>query len=95
MSILALMHGSIVPKRGLESAIEKQVEAFIEVLNLNHKTLKSNRRAALSVYLPPTNIANQADKRRFMQTQYNRILNNPGQPYREFLLIYLAAKLGF
>jgi uncharacterized protein (TIGR02646 family) len=91
----AYADGSIVTKQNLPTNIKQQADAFINILNLNHNVLKSNRaknsvRGLIAAYrsiLPH-------QKASFWTKQYNRILNNRKHPFRQFLLSFIAPKRG-
>jgi uncharacterized protein (TIGR02646 family) len=90
---IAYSSGEVVAKNNLETHTKSQVEAFIEILNLNHSILKNKR--AKDVLNGISLAANTvADKHRFWRAQYNRILNNLSHPFREYLLIYIGPKIG-
>ncbi len=91
----AYADGSVFAKPNLDEQTKKQVEAFIEILNLNHSRLKETRAKevldginAIFIHLPPH------QKRAFWQNQYNRILQNRSYPFRQFLLSYIGSKIG-
>lgn len=88
-------NGKIEPKKGLSEELTKQVEAFIEVVNLNHSVLMQKRSkdifgGLLDIYrsLPTW------QKGTFWKEQYQRILKNPKQPFRQYLLIVIGTKIG-
>ena len=92
---LAYSDGLIVPKLRISEALESQVNAFINITNLNHLTLKNHRvKDVLNPILEVLHTIEQNKKRLFMKAQFERILSNPKQPFRQFLLIYFASKLG-
>ncbi len=91
----AYADGSVFAKHNLDEQTKKQVEAFIEVLNLNHTQLKETRAKevldginAIFISLP------QQQKKAFWKNQYERILQNKSHPFRQFLLSYIGSKIG-
>ena len=95
---LAGSDGTINAKDKLPTEIRQITESFIEVLNLNHKTLKENRvkdvlNGLIAAYqsIPRTN---KQGKKAFWKLQFDRILLNKKQPFRQFLLIYIGSKIG-
>lgn len=75
----AYADGEIVAKPSLAINIRNQVEAFVNILNLNHSILKEKRakdvlRGLTDAYL---SLASEShEKSIFWKVQYNRILNN-------------------
>lgn len=87
--------GTISPKPNCLESKKKQVEAFIEILNLNHSSLVKNRKNALDGILGPWYvISDNRQKQNYLRTQFDRVLNFEQIPFRQFLLIYLGEKLG-
>jgi uncharacterized protein (TIGR02646 family) len=85
--------GEVVAKHNLDMNTRSQVEAFIELLNLNHSVLKNKR--AKDVLTGISIAANSvADKHRYWRVQYNRILLDLSHPFREYLLVYIGPKIG-
>jgi len=94
---VAYASGEIIAKPKLEESIRKQVEAFIEILNLNHSLLKASRakdtlRGIIEAYASLPALSHH--KSSFWRSQYNRILNNQSHPYREYLLVFIGPKIG-
>ncbi len=82
--------GSIAAQCNLKDPIKKQVEAFIEILNLNISTLKKDRVVAydkLVKNIPPTELEN------FLKRQIEIILGDLKRPFRQFLLLFITKKL--
>ncbi len=93
----AYADGTIVAKPNLEDVHKKQAEVFIDVLNLNHQNLKDKRAkdvlgGLITAYSSISKY--QKDKNSFWQIQFDRILKNQKYPFRQFLLIYIAKRLG-
>ena len=88
--------GSIIAKRNLDQPTKNQVESFIEILNLNHSTLKNKRaKDTLNGIISASHsFHNPAAKNRFWRAQYHRILNHVSHPFREYLLVYIGSKIG-
>ena len=89
--------GEITAKPGLEINIRNQIEAFINILNLNHSILKANiakdaLRGIIDAYRSLPDKSPQ--KSTFWRKQYNRILNNQYHPFREYLLVFIGSKIG-
>jgi uncharacterized protein (TIGR02646 family) len=93
----AYSDGSITAKNSLPTIIKQQVEAFIEILNLNHSSLKETR---AKVYLRgltdaySTLAPGSHQKNLFWRSRYEQILINRSQPFREFLLLFIGPKIG-
>lgn len=93
---VAYSDGLIEAKPQLKSAIKKQVEAFIELLNLNNSILKESRAKDVldgltSIFAAIPN--DNPTKKNFWQAQFERILRDEKRPFRQFLLIYIFGKL--
>lgn len=89
--------GNIVAKHSLPESEKKQVEAFIEVLNLNHKTLREKRtKDILDGWISAFHSIPRIDPRKnlFWKVKFDNLLLNKKQPFRQFLLIYLGNKIG-
>jgi uncharacterized protein (TIGR02646 family) len=91
----AYYEGLIVPKDNILLEDKAQAVAFINLLNLNHTQLKEKRakdvlNGLMDVFLslPPHQRTN------YWRVQFNRILLNKTQPFRQFLLIYIGNKIG-
>ncbi|TFF39142.1 retron system putative HNH endonuclease [Mucilaginibacter psychrotolerans] len=87
--------GSIVPKHNASAEHFKQTEAFIETLNLNHLLLREAR--AKDALDPIIQVSSQIpinERANFWKSRYSRILVNPRQPFRQFMLIYIGKKIG-
>jgi uncharacterized protein (TIGR02646 family) len=87
--------GMVRVKPTLPPEIEKQVTAYIDVLNLNHGPLRQLR---TKEYLNPIIEAWQTipplQKTNYLRSQFRRILADQRHPYRQFLLIYLGPRIG-
>ena len=91
----ASVNGEIIPKYTLPQNILNQVEAFINILNIGtHTVLQRNRRELLNNIIQPTYAMPNPEKRRYLQAQFERIHNDQSIEYRQYLLIYIANKLG-
>jgi uncharacterized protein (TIGR02646 family) len=93
----AYADGQIVPKHNIKDNIKNQVQAFIDILNLNHANLLSKRAkdtlnglTAAYKAIPDSN----SQKGKYWNIQYNRLLSNVNHPFREYILIYIGNKLG-
>jgi uncharacterized protein (TIGR02646 family) len=87
--------GSIVPKLNLNAEDKKLVEVYIEVLNLNHSLLMAKRsKDVLNKILDVFRVIPKPQRRSFWERQFTRILGDPSQPFRQFLLIYISNQLG-
>ncbi len=85
--------GEVVANPELDDNTKKQVEAFIDILNLNHDILKSKRAKDTLNGISDAS-KTSPNKLIFWRAQYDRILNNPKQPFREYLLVYIGSKIG-
>jgi uncharacterized protein (TIGR02646 family) len=87
--------GTITSKQtSKDENTKRQVDAFIDILNLNHENLKSKRsqetlKPIMDIYLKLPN----REKNAFLSNRFNQILADPTQPYRQYLLIYIASRL--
>lgn len=87
--------GSIVPKLNLSLEDKKLTEVYIEVLNLNHSLLMAKRsKDALNKILEVFGHIPKQQRQSFWERQLIRILSDYGQPFRQFLLIYISRQLG-
>jgi uncharacterized protein (TIGR02646 family) len=88
-------NGEIRARRNLSFERSQQVEAFISVLNLNHKALKESRtKDVLDGILQVFRQLKPYQQKSFWESQFNRIVNDKKQPYRQYLLIYIGNKRG-
>jgi uncharacterized protein (TIGR02646 family) len=72
-----------------------QAQAFIETLNLNHYLLMESRsKDMLAGLLQGFMACDVRHQRLYLKTQFDRIMADKKIPHRQFLLIYLAGKLG-
>jgi uncharacterized protein (TIGR02646 family) len=89
----AYSDGSLVANHNLDPSIKMQVDAFIEILNLNHSNLMKKRgRDTLNGIIEASKSV--TNKKSFWKSKYQSILNNPYQQFREYLLVYIGSKLG-
>jgi uncharacterized protein (TIGR02646 family) len=87
--------GTICPKSLLEHEQKIQAEAFISVLHLNHTLLKASRvKDVLDGIIAASYQIPKLQKRTFWQGQFKRILLTKNHPFRQFLLIFIAGKIG-
>lgn len=87
--------GTIEAKTNTTPSNWHQAQAFIEVLNLNHSLLKQNRaKDVLAGLISGFTACPAAQKGIYWKVQFKRILQNKNIPYRQFLLIYIAGKIG-
>lgn len=89
--------GQIRAKENLSDEVKKQVESFIDIVNLNHKQLREKRTkdvldGLINAYhaIPKTN----HQKCNYWEVQFDRIYKNNYYPFRQFLLIYISTRLG-
>ncbi|MBC7553682.1 MAG: hypothetical protein H7257_06855 [Taibaiella sp.] len=73
--------------------IHLQIVAYIAILNLNHSSLKGKRKDIIDSWLESLNGRPARQQRDFWRSKYRDILDKPEQPFRQFLLIYLAGKI--
>jgi len=81
----------------LESDIKNQINAFINILNLNQTLVKESRSKDVLGGITSAYAAipkSSPDKAIFWKAQYERILNNKSHPFREFLLVFIGSKIG-
>lgn len=84
--------GTIEVKKELPQQTYAQLHAFIEILNIgSHSVLRNNRKNALDKLLEPFVIlpTDQA-KQQYLQIQFDRINEDIGIEYRQYLLMYLS-----
>ena len=87
--------GSILAKPRLSSNHKGQVEAFIDTLNLNHSLLKQIRaNYVLACYVRASRQLKGPQQRQYWKAQFDIVFKDKRQPYRQFLLIFMAKKLG-
>ncbi|MEN9523696.1 MAG: hypothetical protein RL065_2073 [Bacteroidota bacterium] len=84
--------GSVIAKSNNDINLKKQVEAFIEILNLNHKDLIKKRKDAWVALTDIYQAVPQYQREKFWKNQFENILINQSKEYRQFLLIYLGSK---
>ncbi|MFT5914125.1 MAG: hypothetical protein ACJAWV_000032 [Flammeovirgaceae bacterium] len=81
-----------------KNQIAQQIQAFIEILNLNHTDLVEKRRDdVLKGIMDAFRIIkanNKHDARPFLENKRNMLLNDKKAPFRQFLLIYISRQLG-
>jgi uncharacterized protein (TIGR02646 family) len=88
--------GTVAVNPRMPSPVQVQVQAFIDILNLNHPVLKDARSQIASKILEKFTALPVTEKRRFLETEFNRILaqdTGSKTPFRQFLLSILARKL--
>lgn len=92
----ATASGELLPNENLDEATKVQVKSFIEVLNLNHTSLKTARKNRLDALLVVTRAKGikGAELKLFWDQTFNYYYQRENEPYRQFLLIYLSTKLG-
>lgn len=86
--------GSIVSKHNLDGNTKKQVDAFIDTLNLNHEILRGKIKDVLDGLISAYSDINNHQKKSYWEIIYTRILQNKKQPFRQFLLAYIGPKIG-
>lgn len=89
--------GEIIANANLSISIKNQVEAFIDILNLNHSILKEKRaKDTLNGLTAAYSYLAKGSHQRsiFWRVQYDRILKNRYHPFREFLLVFIGPKIG-
>lgn len=86
--------GQIGATHHLNDSLKKQVDAFIEIVNLNHPVPKQNRTGILNGMIEIYRSLSPLQRNAFWRVQFNRIQSNRRHPYRQFLLIYIGRKLG-
>ncbi len=87
--------GFIRPKDNLDHEHNIQVEAFINILNLNHIILKEKRvKDVLDGIIDASRSVPTPQKNTYWKNQFRRISANKSQPFRQFLLIFILGKLG-
>jgi uncharacterized protein (TIGR02646 family) len=89
----AYADGMLIPRNGLQPEIKSQVQAFIDLLNLNYQGLKIKRKEYLDGILAAFMVISGHQKNVFWSLNYKRILDNPRHEFREFLLIYFWRKI--
>lgn len=91
----AYSDGQVLPKERLTSEIQKQVEAFISTLNLNHPLLKDRRKSdALAGWIDASKNIPVNRRSGYWRSRFESVWRNERQQYRQFLLAYLSTKCG-
>lgn len=91
----AYSDGKLDVNHNLPEHEKRQVLAFIEILNLNHPLLRNKRaKGYIRTFTQSFSTIPKLHRRAFMISEYRRILFDKKLPYRQFILIYLARKLG-
>ncbi len=91
----AYSDGQILAKDRISSEDKAQAEAFIEILNLNHTQLKEKRaKDVLNGLIAAFQLLPHHQRTNYWRVQFDRILLNKTQPFRQFLLIYIGSKIG-
>ena len=91
----AYADGTITARTALNDNMKAEVDAFIEILNLNHSALKQRRaKDVLNGLIEAFRSVPMHQKNTFWRIQFQRILNNKKQPYRQYLLIYIGNRIG-
>ena len=87
--------GKVFSRNGLDEQTKKQVDAFIDILNLNHNSLVSKREALWKAIWNLTNKLNLSlpQRKSFLQNKFNELLEQKDQPYRQYLTILIKQKL--
>lgn len=92
---IAKSDGMIMAKPTLSTSDYFLAEAFINTLNLNHSLLKQRRADdMLAGLLQAYMHCDAKQKAIYWKTQFHRILLNKKIPFRAFLLIYIASRIG-
>jgi uncharacterized protein (TIGR02646 family) len=85
--------GSISPNPNAESFFQYELSRVIEELNLNHSVLVNQRRSAgRGIFKVWGNLTDKDSKRKYMRVQFERINNDLGHPFRQYLLICIRMK---
>jgi uncharacterized protein (TIGR02646 family) len=92
----AYADGKILPKDNILPEDKAQADAFINLLNLNHTQLIDRRakdflNGLINAY---QSLPSHQQNNKFWKVQFDRILLNKTQPFRQFLLIYIGTKIG-
>lgn len=91
----AYSDGKLDVNHNLPEHEKQQIQAFIEILNLNHSLLRSKRaKGYIRIFSQNLSAIPKLQRKAFIMSEYNRVLFNTKLPYRQFILIYLAGKLG-
>jgi len=86
--------GSIRSKLNLDDNTKKQVDAFIDTLNLNHEILRGKIKDVLDGLISAYSGINNHQKKFYWEFVYKQILQNKKQPFRQFLLAFIGSKTG-
>ncbi|TAF73984.1 MAG: TIGR02646 family protein [Bacteroidetes bacterium] len=84
--------GSIITKDNKNEIEYFQIKSFVDILNLNHTTLKNKRKSAIFTLTSVYKKLSEHQKNVFWITKLNTFLANKSNPYRQFLLIYCQSK---
>jgi len=87
-SISILSHG-----KDINWNLWMQLRAFIDILNLNNDNLVLKRQEILTRWRLSISGKPYSQQKAFWKAEFDVILNKPGQPFRQFLLIYLKKKM--
>jgi len=85
--------GSISAKHNLNDSTNSQVQAFVDVLNLNHEKLMRKRNdgwRSITEIFAHVPIHQRKD---FWISQLNSVVRDTGKPYRQYLAIQIRKKL--
>jgi uncharacterized protein (TIGR02646 family) len=72
--------------------LNMQIKAFIEILNLNHESLKAERKKAIEDLddAIPSQITSKKDMLTYWKRTFYKIVKDRNYPYRQFLLLYIG-----
>lgn len=91
----AYSDGTIAAKDGLNENMKKQVEAFIEVVNLNHyRLIEERRKHYQNLFDIFRGITNPYQRSIFWGIQYKRIMGLSDHVFRQYLIIMCGSKAG-
>ncbi len=87
--------GSLSTKHSIIQELSDPIDAFLNILNINHHSiLKNNRAQLLHKIIEPSKNMSHSEKSRYYRAQFHRILNDKRIEYRQYLLIWFGNKIG-
>lgn len=86
--------GTFCEKNAANKHDREQARIFLEALNLNHEKLKEARKKVWDSIEAEARQHLGVQRTKFYKQELQRIYRDPNRPYRQYLLIRLAGKVG-